>query len=416
MRYFHLFIFLFYYIFQPNVNAQDVSYAKQIINELCSSKYYGRGYVKNADLKAAKYLRKELKLNGVSKYGKSYFQHFHFPINTFPSHVSFALGNKLCQPGKDYLVMPVSSKLKGNFDVFYINKAILHDKNIFENIDFSNKAILFNPKGVNDTLREVILENILGAKAIIELIDNKLIYRKSQIEANFISIRLKKEAADTNAQTASFNIKNKFITNNKTQNVIGFIPGQTDSLIVFTAHYDHLGMMGKTVYFPGANDNGSGTSMVLNLAKYYASFKSKPKYSMAFIFFSGEEVGLLGSKYFTENPLFPLEKIKFLINLDLVGTGEKGIMLVNGKVFKKVYERFQRINAQNNYLSKIAARGKAANSDHYYFSEKGVKAFFIYTMGGIAEYHNIYDKAETLPLTEYSDLFSLLTDFVKSYE
>ncbi|MGE3824646.1 MAG: hypothetical protein AB7G44_10500 [Bacteroidia bacterium] len=60
-------------------------------------------------------------------------------------------------------------------------------------------------------------------------------------------------------------------------------------------------------------------------------------------------------------------------------------------------------------------RGKAANSDHYYISENGVPAFFIYTMGGIKAYHDVYDKPETLPLTEFQDLFRLLTDFVKTF-
>ncbi|HSU52263.1 MAG TPA: hypothetical protein VLJ41_16770, partial [Segetibacter sp.] len=63
------------------------------------------------------------------------------------------------------------------------------------------------------------------------------------------------------------------------------------------------------------------------------------------------------------------------------------------------------------YLVKINARGKAANSDHYWFSEKGVPAFFIYTMGGIKAYHDLYDVAATLPFNEYEDLFKLILGF-----
>jgi hypothetical protein len=65
----------------------------------------------------------------------------------------------------------------------------------------------------------------------------------------------------------------------------------------------------------------------------------------------------------------------------------------------------------NHYLKEVKIRGKAANSDHYYFSEKGVKAFFIYTLGGIKAYHDVYDKAETLPLTKFEELFELITRF-----
>ncbi|MDP1745248.1 MAG: hypothetical protein Q8L90_06715 [Bacteroidota bacterium] len=69
------------------------------------------------------------------------------------------------------------------------------------------------------------------------------------------------------------------------------------------------------------------------------------------------------------------------------------------------------LEAQNSFIKDVKIRGKAANSDHYFFSEKGVKAFFIYTMGGINAYHDIYDRSETLPLNEFEDLFKLIMSF-----
>jgi Zn-dependent M28 family amino/carboxypeptidase len=128
--------------------------------------------------------------------------------------------------------------------------------------------------------------------------------------------------------------------------------------------------------------------------------------------FAAEEAGLIGSHFYTENPLFPLEKIKCLINLDLVGTGDEGITIVNGSVYEEDFRRIVALNEKYQLLPKIAKRGKAANSDHYFFSEKGVKAFFIYTMGGIKAYHDIYDIPATLPLTKYKELFKLLTLYV----
>jgi aminopeptidase YwaD len=183
-------------------------------------------------------------------------------------------------------------------------------------------------------------------------------------------------------------------------------------MIVITAHYDHLGGMGNNTYFPGANDNASGVALMLRLAKFYAA--NPQKYSLVFIAFSGEEAGLLGSKYFTEHPLVDLKKIRFLINTDLAGTGEEGITVVNATQYKKEFALLNQINEEFRYLVKINSRGKAANSDHYWFSEKGVPSFFIYTMGGIRAYHDIYDRAETLPLTEHDDLFRLITRFNQS--
>ena len=175
--------------------------------------------------------------------------------------------------------------------------------------------------------------------------------------------------------------------------------------------YDHLGRMGNSVYFPGANDNASGIAMLLNLAKEFSSEK-KPKYTLVFICFGSEEIGLVGSKHYTENPLLPLKNIQFLINLDILGTGDDGIQVVNGKVHKKDFDYLVNTNNSKNLLKQVKIRGKACNSDHCFFSEKGVPSFFIYTLGGIAHYHNIYDKSETLPLTEYEDLFVLLKDFI----
>jgi Zn-dependent M28 family amino/carboxypeptidase len=167
--------------------------------------------------------------------------------------------------------------------------------------------------------------------------------------------------------------------------------------------------MGNKTYFPGANDNASGISFLLSLAKYYAA--NPQPYTMAFICFAGEEAGLLGSKYFTEYPLLALQKIRFLINVDMVGTGETGITVVNATIHQKEFSLLNQLNDKNKYLKKINSRGKAANSDHYFFTEKDVPAFFIYTTGGISAYHDIYDRSKTLPLTEYQDLFKLFVDF-----
>jgi Zn-dependent M28 family amino/carboxypeptidase len=167
--------------------------------------------------------------------------------------------------------------------------------------------------------------------------------------------------------------------------------------------------MGKEVYLPGANDNASGVAMLLNLAKYYSQHPQK--YSIAFMAFGAEEVGLLGSKYYVEHPLFPLKQIKFLVNFDIVGTGDEGIKVVNATVHKKEFDELVKINSEKKYLPDIQQRGKVAISDHHFFEEAGVKTFYIYTLGGIKAYHDIYDRPETLPLTKFENLFKLIIEF-----
>jgi Zn-dependent M28 family amino/carboxypeptidase len=169
--------------------------------------------------------------------------------------------------------------------------------------------------------------------------------------------------------------------------------------------------MGSNTYFPGANDNASGTAMLFTMAKY---FKENPSdYNVMFIAFAGEEAGLLGSKYFVENPILKLKKIKFLVNLDIMGSGEDGITAVNATVFEKEFELLQCINEEKKLLTKVKRRGPSANSDHYWFTENGVPAFFIYTMGPNKHYHDIFDTYEELSFREYDDITDLLITFVR---
>ena len=107
----------------------------------------------------------------------------------------------------------------------------------------------------------------------------------------------------------------------------------------------------------------------------------------------------------------PLKNIRFLINTDLAGTGEEGITVVNATEFPKEFAMMNAVNDDQKLLAKINARGKAANSDHYFFTEKGVPSFFFYTLGGIKAYHDVFDKAATLPLNEHADLFKLVVGF-----
>ena len=193
--------------------------------------------------------------------------------------------------------------------------------------------------------------------------------------------------------------------------MIGYVEGKnSDSTIVFIAHYDHLGMLGPDATFNGANDNASGTAMLLSLAKNYS--ENKPNYNTVFIAFGAEELGLIGSKYFTENPLFPLSEIKFLMNFDLAGTGDEGIQVVNGSVYRDKFDELVQINDELDLLSNVKIRGTACNSDHCMFDQQDVPGFYIYTLGGIQAYHDVYDRPETLPLTEFEEYFKLIIEFI----
>ena len=105
-----------------------------------------------------------------------------------------------------------------------------------------------------------------------------------------------------------------------------------------------------------------------------------------------------------------------LINLDLIGTGDKGMTVVNATLFPKEFQDLQFINISKDYLITVNPRGKAQNSDHYYFTENGVKAFYFYLMGDYHFYHDVYDLAEVLTLSKYNEAFKLIVEFTNEYQ
>lgn len=394
--------------------AQDKNYAREIIDTLTAPSMFGRGYVNKGDRIAANYIASQFEKFNLKNFDDNYLQNFNLAINTFPGKIEVEIDQEKLVPGKDYVLYSSSPKVSGIFDLIWA-PADSSGKLLFTGDDFSNKVIVTD---INQ--REFEKYNSVNPKGVIFLIDKKVQWHVSDGGKinEYFQMQVLKEKISTNAKTISIHAKNKFYKNYQTQNVIGFIEGkvQADSFFVFTAHYDHLGQMGAEVYFPGANDNASGTAMVLDLARYYSKPENKPDYSIVFMAFSAEEAGLIGSFYYANNPLFPLDRIKFLINLDMVGSGSEGIKVVNGTIFENEFEKLVQLNEEQEYIASVNKRGEAANSDHYPFYAKGVPAFFIYTLGDeCKEYHNIYDVSENVPLTEYEDLFRLLTGFVQTY-
>lgn len=376
-----LFAIVFFLSVTFFTKSQDSLYARLIIKKLTSKECYGRGYLNNGLDVAAKYITDQLKrFKAKPLFSTGYYQWFDFDVNTFPNNVGVKLNGKVIKPGSDFILNPQSGSIKGKFNLKQI------DSVTYKAIDSPIPLILSLKRKLTFS---VATNSLAGCE--VELL-NKNQYK--------------------DLKTLDVNIESKVLTKFINKNICAYIDGtkNNDTCIYFTAHYDHLGGLGKKTFFPGANDNASGVSMLLNFIKYYS--EHPPKYKTVFVFFAGEEAGLLGSKHFVEKGGIDLKTIKFLINLDLLGTGDDGIMVTNGAVLTSQFEMLTKINSQKNYVKEIKKRGKAQNSDHYWFTEKGVPAFFIYTLGGIKAYHDVDDIEKTLPLTDYGDVFRLLRDFV----
>jgi len=410
--------------------AQDMAYSRKVIQTLTSPQFHGRGYVEKGDQIASAFIAAEFKKSRLIPLNKgSYFQDFDLSVNTFPGKVEVKLNGKLLKTAVDYLVDAASPAVHGTFHVISVQRADINtpEKLVALVKKAQNSFLLLDDRpGVAESVADE--RNIAAAvqalrtndefdfKGLIVFTNEKLTWTTLtyQNARPVISVN-KKDLNPLDIHTLSLNIDAKLVPHYKTRNVAGMLKGSSgsDSTLVITAHYDHLGLLGKKTYFPGANDNASGTTLMLNLMKHYATHQ--PKYNTVFIAFSGEEIGLLGAKAFVKNPLIDLSKIKFLVNFDLAGTGEEGIKVVNGTIFKNQFDQIVHLNSQYKLVPKVEIRGEACKSDHCPFYKQGVPSFFIYTMGGIQAYHDVYDRAETLPLTEFANYFQLMVKFFDTY-
>jgi len=406
---------IFVLLLGTTVFSQNVDYARSLVDTLSSKEMLGRGYVNNGVNKAAMLLSTEMKKLDLKKWNEDYKQKLSFPINTFSEKPKCIINKKELTPLQDFLVQCNSGAIQGKYSLYWVLDTIEGNEKLQENLkkeNLSNSFIVTIP--VNRELRQ----NVYGAKGCIFLKEGRLGWFVSWgfKVVDYCVLDIAKEKLPEKTKKIELDIQNKFYENYKTENIIGYVEGSEypDSFYVFTAHYDHLGAIGPDNYFPGANDNASGTSMIMDLAHYFSLKENQPKYSIAFMLFTGEEVGLLGSSYYVEHPNFPLTQIKLAINLDMVGSGSDGITIVNSSKYPKLYNKFVTINEEKEYLVEVKKRGPSANSDHYPFDNKGVPAIFIYTRGKeTPHYHTMYDVYDDFPYTEYNDLFNLLIEVIQ---
>ena len=380
---------LFVVLFSTCYGNSQIEEVRRITKQLCSQEFHGRGYVNKGDSIAASFLVEEFQKVGAIPFESEFLQSFELNVNTFPGKMQLIQGVKSLIPGIDFSINPSS---KGGS--YVLNPTEVSPEQILD-LDYirsllskigrtpSTQIIVFDVAGASqDTLKLIqpIIREIATIMPVAELVNKKFTWSVGRDQSFFPFFQIQ-DSVYTKGVQLTMDVEATLIEGYKTQNVIAYLPSKKKcaKTLMFTAHYDHLGRMGSKTYFPGANDNASGSAMLLTMASYFKEHPSK--YNVMFVAFAGEEAGLVGSKYFTEHPILKLKKIKFLVNLDIMGSGEDGVTVVNGTLFKNEFELLQQINEEEKLLSNIKIRGPAANSDHFWFTQKGVPAFFIYTMG-----------------------------------
>ncbi len=396
-------------------SAQDLAYVRSIDSTLSSPQFNGRGYVDKGEKMAAAYLSDQLKSFGIQEFTKDYYQPFTFSINTIQSQ-EVKIDNLDLSAGDQYLVFSNSPSVKGSFPIVYLPDSLFDDEEAVAKF-LSNPQLKYSFILTEKRFSFLKFQEDFPAKGLIYRSDKKLFWHvsKARVQAKFTVIEVIDSLVSPKSSTININVKSKYLKKYNARNVIGYTKGKLypDSFIVFTAHFDHLGKMGTDVYFPGANDNASGVSLILDLARHFSQPANQPDYSVVYALVSAEEVGLLGSFYLVDHPLFPLENISSVINLDMVGTGSEGIAVINARIFPQIYKRLSEINAAENYLVEVKERGESCNSDHCAFYKKGIPSVFIHTMGKEnVEYHTITDTYSRMTFTDYEDLFRLLRDYI----
>ena len=193
-------------------------------------------------------------------------------------------------------------------------------------------------------------------------------------------------------------------------NVIGYIDNHAENTVVIGAHYDHLGYGGHESLYRGtpaihngADDNASGTSTLIELARKLKSSSFK-KYNYLFIAFSGEEKGLLGSNYFVKHPTIDLKKVNYMLNMDMVGRlkPEEHILLINGAGTSPSWDSLLNNIKVDSLRIKTTASG-VGPSDHTSFYLEGIPVLHFFS-GTHSDYHKPSDDE---PLINYNGMVSI---------
>jgi Peptidase family M28 len=219
-------------------------------------------------------------------------------------------------------------------------------------------------------------------------------------------------------------------------NVVGLLPGSDpvlkDEFVGIGGHLDHLGVVNGTVY-PGADDDGSGSTAVMLIANAFAKNPKKPRRSILFMTFCGEEMGLLGSGYLSEHPPVPLAKMVSELQMDMVARDSYGVQnndpnrvdvedenrdtirLVGSKRISTDLDRvIQQVNESIGFRFKYDAEDVYTRSDHYNFAKHGIPIAFLFD-GFTPDYHqptDTVDKIDFLKLTNAAKLYYLTANVI----
>jgi len=223
-----------------------------------------------------------------------------------------------------------------------------------------------------------------------------------------ISVKLKTKA--------HINVNTTYVKDQKTMNVAALIEGNDpvlkDEYVIIGAHLDHVGSQAGKIYFPGANDNASGSAAVLEIAEAFIKGNIKPKRSVVFVLFASEEQGLFGASHFAEHSGIPPERITAMLNLDCIGHGDK-LQLGNGKSAPELWKKIKSIDSASVKITVNSTWG-GGGADAEPFHKKGIPCAYFASTKSYTYLHVPEDKPETLNKSLFEKITKLA--FLSAFE
>lgn len=418
---------LAFFCLVPLLRAQPyISTAKSDVARLTSPELHGRGYDHDGHLTAARYIRDRFRAIGLDSVG-TWLQPFPIDARAVTGTPRLAVDGHPLRFGVDYIpsIGGTSGASGGALRIARAGDGIViprREVNAYASVDARGSVVVIEDgtpeglKGDTSVPRILLSEEARiffaaqsGARAVVILVD-RLTYGEVGDTSEVPVFYVRRGALPQDAREISYAVRigDQHLESN---NVVGYLRGSArpDSTIILCAHYDHLGAVDDSLYFPGANDNASGTAMLLAMAR---ALKEHPlRYSVLFLAFSGEEVGLVGSRFYVDHPRLPLESTRFLINFDMTASGNDGVMALGGVDFPEELALLQQVN-DSLRLGDLRKRANAPNSDQYFFLAKGIHGFYIYPFTGLQPYHHVNDRPETLEWNVFEKLYRLSLAFL----
>ncbi len=462
---------LFTFSQNPDITSQEL---EQHIGFLASDDLGGRLPGTENDQQAADYIAGEFKLAGMKLLGENGFQYFDVVTGVSAGkNNAFRSGDVEGRVKKDFIPLSFSKNISLEAEVVFVGYGFQVENDTlkwddYENVDVEGKWVMImrgepgeenpgSPFAANIGLREKVLTAKDNGAAGVLFVSGpsfdeddalmRMFYDKTTSDAGVPVFHIKRKLADpligvtvSTMEDSIQKIRTPVSFNNKislyaesdvihkkvrTMNVVGIIKGNDpvlkDEIIVLGAHYDHLGLGGPgsgsrepdtSAVHNGADDNASGVAGIIEIAEKIAAQNKELRRSIVVVAFGAEEMGLIGSKYFVENPIIDMDRIVAMFNFDMIGRlNDDRSVAFGGTGTSKETE-----DLLNKYLEIHEMKGSFSSegfgpSDHASFYAEDIPVFFIST-GAHSDYHTPQDDIEFINFEGQKSVSDLSFDLV----